>query len=175
MAARLRKVSPETGIVFLTVSEDCAADAWSANALNYLVKPITVEDVAETFRRLERIRSGPRRILTLSVDNDSVTVDLDDISHIVSDAHIKELYLTDGRILRVRKHFHELEEKLDDAFLKLNRGTIVNMEHIRTMNRNYCILRDGTKLTFTRRGRQTIWDMYEQFIYSHLSGEERGG
>lgn len=175
VAARLQKVSPETSIVFLTVSEDCAVDAWSVNALHYLVKPVTAEGVEEAFRRLARLRSRPRRILTLPVDHDSVTVYLDEVTYIVSDGHAKNVCLTSGQTLRVRMHFHELEDKLDDTFLKLNKGTIVNMEHIRTMSKDYCLLRDGTKLTFTRRGRRAIEDTYEQFMYSRLFGEKNGG
>ncbi len=56
IAAKLRKISPETGIVFIVNSSEHALDAYSLHALHYLVKPIRVEDVCEAFRRLESFR-----------------------------------------------------------------------------------------------------------------------
>ncbi|MCC8102801.1 MAG: LytTR family DNA-binding domain-containing protein [Clostridiales bacterium] len=172
IAAKIRKLSPETGIVFLTNSEDHAVDAYTVDALHYLVKPPTTEAVGEAFRRLESFRSRQRPTLSLAIERDTVTVYLEDIFYIVSDGHTKEIHLTDGRVLRVRMQFRELEEKLDKTFLKLNKGTIVNMEQIRTMNKDYCLLRDGTKLAFTRRERVAIRNTYDQFVYARLFEKE---
>lgn len=175
VAVRLRKMSPETGIVFLAASGDYAIDAWSVNALHYLVKPVTAEDVAEAFRRLELIRSRPQRPLFRVAGRENITVYLDDISYIASDGHRKALYLTDGQVLRVRISFRELADRLDHSFLRLNKGTIVNMEHIRTISRDYCLLRDGTRFTFPRRGRTHIRNTYDEFVYSRLFREGNGG
>ncbi|MCD8155425.1 MAG: LytTR family DNA-binding domain-containing protein [Clostridiales bacterium] len=172
IAVKIRKLSPETGIVFITVSEDYAVDAYSVNAVHYLVKPVTVEGVMESFRRFENLRAKPRSFLSLSIEQNNGTVYLDDISFIVSAGHIKEIHLTGGQVLCARMRFQELEEKLDENFLKLNKGTIVNMEQIRTMSSDYCLLRDGTKLSFSQRRRIAIRNTYEQFVYSRLFGKE---
>ncbi|MCD8338294.1 MAG: LytTR family DNA-binding domain-containing protein [Lachnospiraceae bacterium] len=173
IAAKIRKLSPETGIVFLTCSEDHAVDAYTVDALHYLVKPPSAEDVREVFRRLEIFRSRQRPTLSLVVERNSVLVYLDTISYIISDGHAKEIHLTDGQILCVRMQLRELEKKLDETFLKLNKGSIVNMEQIRTMHTDYCLLRDGTKLGFSRRERAAIRGTYDQFVYSRLFEKEK--
>ena len=55
VAGELQRVSPETGIAFVTTSEEHAVDAFSLHALHYLVKPVTTEGIVEAFRRLTRL------------------------------------------------------------------------------------------------------------------------
>lgn len=43
VAGALREISPETGIVFVTTSREHAVEAFSIQALHYLVKPVTAE------------------------------------------------------------------------------------------------------------------------------------
>ncbi|MCD8075332.1 MAG: LytTR family DNA-binding domain-containing protein [Lachnospiraceae bacterium] len=169
IAGKLRRISPGTAIVFITNSDDHAVDAYSMNALHYLMKPITKEGVREAFRRLENLRAKPRSILPLPIGRDSITLYQNEISYIVSDKHAKEIHLTDGQILRVWMEFRELEEKLDNSFQKLNKGTIVNMEQIRVMSKDFCLLRDGTKLAFSRREREKVQNAYDQFLFLRLS------
>jgi len=54
LAKRLRAVRPEIHVAFLTAYEEFARDAFDVEALDYLLKPITVEDLARTIDRFER-------------------------------------------------------------------------------------------------------------------------
>lgn len=51
LARRLREFRPEIQIVFLTAYEEYARDAFEVEALDYLLKPITKEDMERTLRR----------------------------------------------------------------------------------------------------------------------------
>ncbi|XID93409.1 response regulator [Paenibacillaceae bacterium WGS1546] len=54
LARRLREFRPEIQIVFLTAYEEYARDAFEVEALDYLLKPITKEDMERTLRRYEK-------------------------------------------------------------------------------------------------------------------------
>ena len=51
VAQKLLALSPKTAVVFFTTSREHAVDAFSLEALHYLVKPVSQEDIAEVFRR----------------------------------------------------------------------------------------------------------------------------
>lgn len=52
IATSLRKISPEAEIVFVTTSEEHAVEAFSLNAVHYIIKPVKTEDIREAFLRL---------------------------------------------------------------------------------------------------------------------------
>ncbi|MBP1991937.1 response regulator [Paenibacillus eucommiae] len=57
LARRLRAFRPEIHIAFLTAYEEYARDAFDVEALDYLLKPITKDDLARTLSRFVK-RSG---------------------------------------------------------------------------------------------------------------------
>ncbi len=172
IAERLRKISPETGIVFVTTSTEHAVQAFSMRALHYLVKPVTTRGVVEAFRRLSQFQMRRRSAISLTSGRDSYTVYQDEIYCLESFNHTVEITLVGGRVLKVREPLRELEQKLDQTFLKINRGTVVNMEHIEQMSPNTCILRSGKRLAVTGRKHGEVQAAYNDFLFSRLS--ERG-
>ena len=170
IAQRLQSISPKTGLVFVTTSEEHAVDAFSLHALHYLVKPVTTEGIVECFRRLTQLTSKKRPVITLRAGRECHTVYLDEICYVQSVQHVKEVFLTKGRLIRIWMSLEELEEKLNENFLKLNRGTLVNMEQIEQMSADACILRDGTRLGFARRECATIRAAYDNYLFTRLSG-----
>ncbi len=172
IAAELQRHSPQTGIVFVTTSREHAVDAFSLHALHYLVKPVTTEGVVEAFRRLTQLRSRHRPMLALTAGHGSRTVYLDEIGYIQSENHTKTLFLTSGRTIQVWMPMDELESKLGETFLKLSRGTIVNMEQIEQMGTSSYMLRDGTRLDFPRRERGAVRAAYDSYLFSRLCGRQ---
>lgn len=168
IARELKDISPETGIVFVTTSEEHAVDAFSLHALHYLVKPVTTKGIVEAFRRLAQTNSKKRPTITLASGRDKYTMYLDEICHLKSMNHATEIFLTNGRQFRVWVSLSELVPKLNENFLRLNRGDIVNMEHIEQMGMNTCILRNGVKVDFSRRERTAIRSAYDNYLFSRL-------
>ncbi|MDO4290107.1 MAG: LytTR family DNA-binding domain-containing protein [Eggerthellaceae bacterium] len=174
VARDLRASFPEIALVFVTSSREHAVEAFSLNALHYLVKPVTAEGVAEVLNRFGQSFAKRRPAVAFSLGRESRTVYLDDICCIQSFGHDKELLLVDGRRMRVRQSMEELEQTLGASFLKLNRGTIVNMEHIERMAPDFCLLRDGTRLDFARRERANVRAAYDDYLFAHLSESGKG-
>lgn len=165
----LQKLSPETGIVFVTTSEEHAVDAFSLHALHYLVKPITTEQVVEAFRRLTLLQSPKRSTILLTAGRENYTVYLDEIYCLQIVNRAVEISLTGGRQMKVWTPLGELEPKLGSDFLKINRGTIVNMEQIEQMGVDTCMLRNGMRLDFSRRERSSIRAAYDNYLFTRLS------
>ena len=172
IAGALKKTSPETEIVFVTTSENHAVSAFSLGALHYLVKPVTTDGIIETFRRLAELRTRQRETLSFSVAGDVCTVFLSQICSLESGNHAVEVSLDDGRRLKTRTPLHELEQKAGRRFLKINRGIIVNMEHIERMGTECCILRNGSRFFLAVRERSAICAAYNDYLLDRLSPRE---
>lgn len=55
---KMREIPSQTEVVFTTVSDEHAVDAFSVRALHYLVKPFGEEDVAECMHRMKNASSS---------------------------------------------------------------------------------------------------------------------
>lgn len=169
IAKALREISPETAVVFVTVSREHAVDAFSLYATHYLVKPVTTEGIVEAFRRLTEIRKKQRRRITLTAERGKHTVFLDQLCLLESDDHAVIVSLCDGRRLRVRMSFSELENRLDGDFLRINRGIVVNMDYIAQMGTDTCVLQNGLRLPIAIRRRVAIRAAYDDYVFDRLS------
>ncbi len=169
IAKALREISPETGIAFVTTSVEHAVDAFSLQALHYLVKPVTTEGVVEAFRRLTGLRLRQKARVSFTVGSDRYTVFLDQICLLENDNHAVNISLSDGRRLKVWMSFRELEQKLDGSFLKINRGIVVNMDYIVQMGTDTCTLQNGNRLPIAVRQRAAIRAAYDNYVFDRLS------
>ena len=122
IAGTLRKISPKTSIVFVTTSQDHAVNAFSLAALHYLVKPVSAGDVAEVFRRFDELHPCRRRFISFPKRRGKQTVFLDQIRYLTNANHAVEIFLADGRQIKVWMPLNELTQKLGKNFLKINRG-----------------------------------------------------
>ena len=174
IAKALKKISPETEIVFVTTSENHAVSAFSLGALHYLVKPVTTDGIIEAFRRLAGLRTRQRETLSFSVSGGVCTVFLSQVCSLESGNHAVEVTLDDGRRLKTRMPLYELEQRSGRRFLKINRGVIVNMDHIERMGTDCCVLRNGSRFFLAVRERSAICAAYNDYLLDRFSHRENG-
>lgn len=169
IAGELKRLSPEPGIVFVTSSTEHAVDAFALDALHYLVKPVTTQGVVEAFRRLTELRVRQREAISISAGGGTYTVHLSQILTLESGNHAVEVVLLNGQRLKTWMSLNELEQKLDKRFLKINRGIIVNMDHIERMGTDRCIMQDGKERFLMVRRRGTIYAAYQDYLLDRFS------
>lgn len=169
IAGTLREFSPKTGIVFVTTSRDHAVSAFSLDALHYLVKPVAAGDVAEAFRRLDKLRPRRRKSISFPGRNGGQTFFLDEICSLTSASHAVEISLTDGQRTKVWTSLNEFTRKLGKNFLKINRGIVVNMDCIERMGTDRCVLLDGREFFLAVRERSAICAAYNDYLLDQYS------
>ncbi len=170
IARQLMQISPDTEIVFVTTSSEFAVDAFSIHALHYLIKPVTVENVREAFYRLTQRCDISEPALSISVGRSIRRIYLKNICVVQSINHATEIYLAHGESVKVWISLEEISAGLDERFLKIQRGIIVNMSYIEQMGSDSCILRDGTKLLLSRKEKKAIRDTYTEYAFRNISG-----
>jgi two-component system, LytTR family, response regulator len=164
-------------VVFTTAYDEFALKAFEVNALDYLLKPIQPERLAETVAKLqekERARAvaarNPDKKLGL---NDQVFVKDGDRCWFVSLSNVR-LFESDGNYIKVyfdsnrpmiHKSLNALDEKLDErAFFRASRKHIVNLSWVEGIepwfNGGLMVrLRGGDKVEVSRRQAAKFKDM----------------
>ncbi len=170
-AKKLKEISPETNIVFLTSSKDYAIEAFNLNALHYIIKPVHENDIREVFERI-RSHEDTSPAIELRTKKGTSLIYLKDISYIQSNNHSVIVHRTNGEDLSVSMKFSDIEKKLNEDFIKLQRGYIANADYIEAMQAEMCILKNGESILLSRTARKQIIAQYSEYIFRHLSRRE---
>jgi two-component system LytT family response regulator len=164
-------------VVFTTAYDEFALKAFEVNALDYLLKPIQPERLAETITKLsekERAKHvaihGPEKKLGLE---DQVFVKDGDRCWFVSLSNVR-MFESDGNYIKVyfdnnkpmiHKSLNALDEKLDErAFFRASRKHIVNLSWVEGIepwfNGGLMVkLKGGDKVEVSRRQAAKFKDM----------------
>ena len=162
-------------VVFTTAYDEFALKAFQVNALDYLLKPITAERLADAVHKVqekERVKAGRARDKKLGLE-DQVFVKDGDRCWFVSLANIR-LFESDGNYIKVyfdanrpmiHKSLNALDEKLDErAFFRASRKHVVNLSWVEGIepwfNGGLMVkLRGGDKVEVSRRQAAKFKDM----------------
>lgn len=172
IAQKLLEISPNTEIVFTTTSLDHAIKAFQLNALHYLVKPITKEMMEDLLQRYNAKIKKKRPVILVKVGRNHQLLFLDQITYLQSNNHTTIINLLGSKSMTVYSKISDLEKKLNECFVKIQRGIIVNMSFIDRMDSKECVLKNGEKIMLSRKERGLIRDIYENYIFKCLERQE---
>ncbi len=156
---------PQT-IIFVTAHDEYALRAFEAGALDYLLKPF---DDARFTRALTRAREkiaylashrqAPPR-LVVKAPGRLLFIQVPDVDWVEAASYYSCLHV--GRETHaIRRTMEELERDLGDAFVRIHRSTIVNLERVVGLelqsSGDYAVfLRCGVRLRLSRRYRKAL-------------------
>ncbi len=153
---------PELKMVFVSNSRDFGPELFAVNALHYLVKPWEQKDMEEIRRRFEE--SARKNAVLHTGIRETEEIPFQRISYIDSDHNNLHIHLLNGSILTVRDSIQRFMEKLDERFLRINRGVIVNMEAVEKMNTQSCEIA-GVTFMLSRKTRAESRKKYNDYMF----------
>jgi two-component system LytT family response regulator len=143
-------------VVFVTAYAQHALRAFEARALDYLVKPFdqTRVDLAlERVRTQLRGRANHLERLCVRDGDRMIVIRTEQIDWIDADGNYVVVH-TGASAFSYRAVLAGLEAELDPArFIRIERGTLVNIDRVVQLCERAVVLRDGTKLAVSRRFR----------------------
>lgn len=166
-------VRPGAALVFVTGYEKYAVRAFEANALDYLVKPVSPDRLAEAVKKQESLDSGaPRQEPTvrftlsdrvyLKTDADTaVFVRIEDIIAILSSENYTEVFVRGGRRFLVRRTMKVWEDLLPaERFSRVHRTALVSTDKVVSATHEG---RETTLLTLDQlatpvKARRDLWE-----------------
>lgn len=171
----MRKISAGTQVVFLTVSNTHAVEAFSVRAIHYLVKPCHPEDIAEAVKRAETMNLSdlPESMLTIRIGSDIYTLSQNDIVRVEANDHKTNIFIKNGSVYSIWMSFSKVESQLDKNFLTIKRGVAIHMRHVKKWGTQDCEMIDGTQYLLNRSARQQLKEAYFTYKMQEMSQNSR--
>ncbi|WP_309080248.1 LytTR family DNA-binding domain-containing protein [Zhihengliuella sp.] len=156
IARALARHERPPAVVFVTADEAQALEAFELAAVDYVLKPIRPERLAESVRRVCETVEGP------TADSDLVTVDQggvtrmirrSDITYVQAHGDYARLHTAEGSYL-IRIPLSDLEEQWSQSFVRIHRSYLVAMDHIervKLQSGRAGVSVGGTELPVSRR------------------------
>ena len=124
-------------LVFVTAHEQYAVEAFAVEALDYLLKPVDPERLAQVVRRLDSrpAAAAPVERIPVVSGGETVLLDWDDLHFARADGDYCRVHTYDRSYLCTRS-LRALEETLPvDRFARIHRSYLVNLGKIAAVRR----------------------------------------
>ncbi|MFC5729162.1 MULTISPECIES: LytR/AlgR family response regulator transcription factor [Nocardioides] len=154
-------------VVFVTAHEQHAVEAFDLHAVDYVLKPVRPERLAEAVRRV--VTDADRRPATtdtqIAVERGGVTrfIDRGDITHVEAQGDYARLHTGGGATYLIRVPLSTLEEEWAEAgFHRIHRSLLVALPHVtevRTDQGRTTVVVDGIELAVSRRHTRGLRDV----------------
>lgn len=160
LATSLRDVNTSLVIVFVTSSREYALDAFPTHPFDYLVKPYTLERLATVLKDILaslRMRSK-RKAIQVDVPYGKMNVPVDRVVSIEARSHSSVLVLEGGKEIRTTMSFAQINDLVsgEPQFLSVNRGVIVSMDHVVSVEGATVVMEKGLRLPLRKRDRSVL-------------------
>ena len=165
-------------IVFTTAYSEYAVEGFKVNAVDYLLKPFSMQDFLRAANRLkERAQEvsgfrfqvpgsriqGTENADTIFVKTDYkvVKVTISDIRYIEAMSEYLKIFIEgEAKPIVTLLSMKKMEEKLPENFMRIHRSYIVNLTKIQEINKNRIIMDAETYLP--------IGDMYKETFQKYI-------
>jgi two-component system LytT family response regulator len=158
---RRRSVERMPAVVFLTAFDQFAIKAFEAEALDYLVKPVSEERFAATMKRLVRRLSSSQRIarderIVVTTSRGAAVLHVSDIDWIEAAGNYAQLWIGQRNYF-LRESLQTLEERVSrHGFARAHRRALVRLSGVKELVRTragalIAILNSGARIPISRR------------------------
>ena len=153
-------------VVFLTAYDQYAIRAFDAEALDYLVKPVTEERFAATMRRVaKRLRSGATEpaepTIVVPTARGALVLELREIDWIEAADYYVRVWVG-ARSYLIRDSLDQLERRIAaHGFVRTHRGALVRLGAVRALHAGepgelIAVLGTGARVPVSRRRRAAV-------------------
>lgn len=134
-----KSISQNTKVIFTTAFSEYAVDAFSVNAIDYLLKPFSFERFMAAVEKIKiNPESGDVKHLSIRADYKLHKINFQDIQLIEGLDDYIQIHLKDSTKITARSSMKSILEKLSEKeFLRVHRSFIVPVNDIKTIvNKN---------------------------------------
>ncbi|WP_113651907.1 LytR/AlgR family response regulator transcription factor [Pedobacter namyangjuensis] len=150
----LAKLKHHPKVVFITAYDQYAIKAFEEGSIDYLLKPIEIERLDKTIKKLRQTSLAPAQIpledllrqiqgkkavktLTIKLGDKILLVKVNEIVHIQAEDKYVFLHTVDGKKHLTDFTLSTLETKLPEEFLRIHRSDIINVDYIKEIRKGF--------------------------------------
>lgn len=142
-AEKMRQAAPDCCLIFLTSSQEHMLKAFPCHAFDYLIKPLTQKRLLQTLSDFLRIFPEKQHYIDLPLGKQVVPVLYSHLEYVSADSNYCIVQAQEQ--YRCRIPFNKLKAMLDhdERFCTINRGILVNLDYVDTMEDLSCWMKSG--------------------------------
>lgn len=150
----LAKLKHQPKVVFTTAYDQYAIKAFEEGSIDYLLKPIEIERLDKTIKKLKQTNLVPAQIplddllrqiqgkkavktITIKLGDKILLIKVNEIVHIQAEDKYVFLHTVDGKKHLTDFTLSTLEAKLSDEFLRIHRSDIINTDYIKEIRKGF--------------------------------------
>lgn len=165
LAKRLRAVSENVQIVFLTSHIEYALEGYEVNALRYLVKPVDMNKLSEVLKYIQDKKNNSRQIM-IKQEGEDIVIDISDIIYMESmDKNVRIVTSKSEYITRYNISDYE-EELKNSGFLRIHRGYLISLSKVKKIVKNDVVMDGDISLPVSRSNVKALKDA----LYAYVEG-----
>lgn len=147
VARHLDAIDAPPAVIFCTAYQDHALEAFEANAVDYLVKPIRAERLGAALAKAQRLSGSVVRRVEVSsepgrrrshlcarVRGSLVLVAVGDIDYLLAEDKYVVVHHAKGEVL-IEEPLTQLEEEFGDRFVRIHRNCLVALAKLSGLDR----------------------------------------
>lgn len=155
-----------TKIIFLTSHDERMIEAFGANVIGFLKKPVNLESLAPIIKKIKMFME--RRVIEWEESGQEYAIVVEDIRYIEAQDKYTYVVCKNEKHL-VRRTLQNWEEVLPDTdFCRVNRSYLINME-LFDRTQNEIILEIGKTVKLSRKNKSLIEEQYKKYLRKRMS------
>ncbi|SOE21631.1 DNA-binding response regulator, LytR/AlgR family [Spirosomataceae bacterium TFI 002] len=136
-----------TGVIFTTAYSEYAVDAFSLNAIDYLVKPFNFERFIKACQKAQNQLTDNKETspyLFIKDSYDLVRITLENLLFVQSEGNYLTFFEKDKKTVTRMTMTEALNTLPSDSFFRVHKSNIVNLHHVQKIERHQLQVDDDT-------------------------------
>lgn len=166
IAKKIRLSDQSMSIVFITNSEAYVKEGYAVRAFRYLNKPVCYDDIAQCLDvAYKQYTLACNEYLILMATKQRLALRYEDILYFEAQSPYTLIFVQGKKeMVRVRSKFSEMKSHLpEEQFVCCHRSYIVNILHVRRINRKELTLSNGTILSISRACLENVNNVFDSY------------
>ena len=162
MARAIRDEQLDVVLIFMTAHAEYVFQSFEYAPFRYIRKEfMEIELLPALQAACEKVNASRDILLSIKTQDGILAVRTQDILYYELENRKCIIYTVQNKQYKTWKKISELREEMgemDNSFLQVYRGCMVNKHYVKTIKKDTIILEDGTELPISRRKKQEISD-----------------
>lgn len=164
LAKQIRQTDSRALFVFLTSYTEYAMDVFELITFDYISKPIDSERLRAVLKKAMEYLNMTKRDFVFQFRKNHFRVGCDDILYIEKNGR-QAIIHTVSEDYKTNMNTDEIWEQLDDkSFAHIHVSFIVNLLHVKAIEKDDVILDNGRRLLVARTQKQALKEKHMQFL-----------
>jgi two-component system, LytTR family, response regulator len=150
-----------TGVIFTTAYSEYAANAFSLNAIDYLVKPFNFERFMKACQKAENTLDTDKLqspYLFVKDSYDLVRITLSDLRYVQSEGNYLTFFEKDKKTVTRMTMTDALNTLPSEYFFKVHKSYVVNLNHVQKVERHQLQVDEDTYVPISGNYHSTLMD-----------------